>query len=205
MNFSHTKLICFDFDGVIVNTFDIALSAHRMLVPEATEEEYRMLFSGNIFKELRASKKVVLTEEHKLKFDAHYSSKLKVLAPIEGMVQLMSQLAQQFSLTIVSSSYSHTISDFLKQHNIEGFKDILGADVHESKHEKLQDLLKKYKVSGSDTVFITDTLGDISEAREAHVPAIAVTWGYQSRELLQKGNPAAIVDTPEELAQLFLK
>lgn len=50
-----------------------------------------------------------------------------------------------------------------------------------------------------DAVFITDTLGDIREARECDIDSIAVTWGFHERKTLEKGNPIVIVSDPREL------
>lgn len=57
----------------------------------------------------------------------------------------------------------------------------------------------KYGVNSSNCVFITDTLGDLREASHTGVKAIAVDWGFHSRETLLKGEPFAIIDKPEEL------
>ena len=57
----------------------------------------------------------------------------------------------------------------------------------------------EYKIGYKDCIFVTDTLGDIKEAIKCNVQSIAVTWGFQPKERLLKGNPYAIVETPEEL------
>ena len=52
--------------------------------------------------------------------------------------------------------------------------------------------------------FITDTLGDIKEANKVGIESIGITWGYQDKAKLQKGNPKKIVDTPTELLDYLL-
>jgi len=71
--------------------------------------------------------------------------------------------------------------------------------VHESKVHKIKLLLEKYSMSPENTIFVTDTLGDIKEAQECNVPTLAVTWGFHARETLEKGNPTKIIDHFEEL------
>ena len=44
------------------------------------------------------------------------------------------------------------------------------------------------------------TLGDINEAASVGLSAIGVTWGFQDRATLARGNPLEIVDTPRELS-----
>ena len=41
--------------------------------------------------------------------------------------------------------------------------------------------------------FITDTLGDIVEAKKVGIKTIAVDYGYHDRGVLSKGNPDGII------------
>ncbi len=60
-------------------------------------------------------------------------------------------------------------------------------------------MLEKYKTIPENAVFITDTVGDVLEARKCGVKAIAVTWGFHGEATLQKAKPAKIVSTSEDL------
>ena len=42
------KYILFDFDGVIADTFPVALEVFDMVFPGTTEAELRLAFEGNI-------------------------------------------------------------------------------------------------------------------------------------------------------------
>lgn len=59
-----------------------------------------------------------------------------------------------------------------------------------------------FNIAAPDCIFITDTLGDIKEARVAGVDSIAVSWGYHSLATLELGNPLAVADKPSELPNL---
>lgn len=54
------------------------------------------------------------------------------------------------------------------------------------------------------TVMIGDTFYDIEGARENHLPAIGVSYGYGSREELERAGADAIVSSPKELSSLLL-
>jgi phosphoglycolate phosphatase-like HAD superfamily hydrolase len=60
-------------------------------------------------------------------------------------------------------------------------------------------IFEKYGTSASECVFVTDTLGDMLEAKKEHVGAIAVSWGFHSREVLEKGEPFRILEMPSEI------
>lgn len=74
------------------------------------------------------------------------------------------------------------------------FSDILGADTHTSKVIKLQSLLDKYEVNPQNSVFITDTLGDILESNKVGIRSIGVLWGLHDKETLERGDPTIIID-----------
>ncbi len=115
-------------------------------------------------------------------------------------------LSQKFLLFIVSSTNTNPIRAFLKQNNLENcFREIYGNDVHASKVEKIGILLKQYTLDPKDCLFITDTVGDIREARKCNVDSVAVTWGYHSREMLEREKPVAVVDRSEELGDFISK
>lgn len=57
----------------------------------------------------------------------------------------------------------------------------------------------------SNTVMIGDTFYDIDGAKENHLPSIGVTYGYGSREELEKAGADAIASSVEELQALLLQ
>ena len=50
---------------------------------------------------------------------------------------------------------------------------------------------------------IGDALSDVRAAKEARVTSIAVTWGHQSLETLQRGEPDYVINSPQELIGLI--
>ena len=52
-------------------------------------------------------------------------------------------------------------------------------------------------------IYVGDETRDVEAARKAGVQIIAVGWGLNSRASLLLQNPDFIVDSPEELTQLF--
>ncbi|MFZ1324135.1 MAG: HAD hydrolase-like protein, partial [Candidatus Saccharimonadales bacterium] len=56
-----------------------------------------------------------------------------------------------------------------------------------------------------DTVYIGDETRDIQAARMAFIRAVSVTWGFNTRRILEKQRPAYLIDTPEELLSIRLK
>jgi HAD superfamily hydrolase (TIGR01549 family) len=192
------KFIFFDFDGVIADSFSAAFAVNKMIFPTSTEDDYRKRFEGNI------NEAASLKDEPKTDVDffTEYTLLLPKCPIFEGMEEVVKKLAASHTLIIVSSTISDLIKEYLKSHQLDNyFTEVMGNDIHKSKITKIEMALSKYGMSEDDCLFITDTLGDIKEAHHVGIKAIAVTWGYQSRQTLELGQPSAIVDTPAELLE----
>ena len=198
------KYILFDFDGVILDSFAPAYEASCEMCKNMDEETYRSYFEGNINE---AENKCSGEEcNHDLDFVEIYLPKLKQQATVfKGMPEVIKKLSEKYKLIIISSTLTAPIREILEQENLtKYFTEIMGNDVHKSKVEKIKMVFDKYQTNSEECVFITDTLGDIKEASHTNVKSIAVNWGFNHKEILEKGNPIKIVDTPEELLKTII-
>lgn len=195
------KYILFDFDGVIADSFAAAFEVRNLICPNMSAEHYRTAFDGNI-------KDWSLTGighddacDHDVDFFTHYLPKLKEkVAVFPGMETVIQELAQKYTLIVISSTTTGPIQEFLKKNGLAHYvTEIMGFDVHTSKIEKMKTVFSKYKTSAEHCVFVTDTLGDIREANHMQVGSIGVTWGFQDRQKLSTGQPFKIVDKVSDL------
>jgi phosphoglycolate phosphatase-like HAD superfamily hydrolase len=60
-------------------------------------------------------------------------------------------------------------------------------------------LEKDFDISSRNSIFITDTTGDIEEAREVGYKSIGITGGVHPKKILESSNPLFIVDSFVEL------
>jgi len=192
---SDNKVIFFDFDGVIADSLSIAFEVARMSRPHLTLDKYRAYFDGNIHEvnhEDGAVRKVDFIEE--------YGKRFEDLGIEEQKTHVIRKLSESFRLFIISSTTGGIIRSYLQQHGILScFTDILGNEVHQSKVEKFQMLFQKYNIDPNEVIFITDTTGDIKEAKKAGVQTIVgIAGGFQ--ENLERENPSIIV---RDFAQFY--
>lgn len=197
------QCILFDFDGVIIDSFNECLSVIRLSRPWISQDEFRDLFMGNLYDKLMETKEMETREIVPLsaeEFFKHYFEFSKKLGVIDGMAGVIERLAATHRLSIVSSAYNFIIEELLERAQLRHhFSDILGADDETNKTKKIQAVFEKYGVTADESYFITDTAGDVLEARHAGVDSIAVSWGYHGIDRLVAAAPYAIVHTPEEL------
>lgn len=189
------KAIIFDFDGVIGDTHDINFSISKEFDPNITEQDFIDHHLGNVFDEPKIKFKPedvpIFFEKQKKLFTRNH------LFPLETVIE---KLYGQFQLFVISSTQDENIVHYLSLGNLSHyFKEVLGSTTHKSKVEKFKMIFKEYNISPLECIFITDTVGDIIEAKKVGVSTIGVTWGYHDEKLLLSHNPSAIVNTPTEL------
>ncbi|MDO8663681.1 MAG: HAD hydrolase-like protein [Candidatus Wildermuthbacteria bacterium] len=201
------KLILFDFDGVIADSFSIAFEINKIIDPNIiTKSDYQKHFDGNIY-DCRKNNTSYGEEEIKRideEFFARYIPRMEEVKIFPDMKEVIAKLGKSYILIIISSTIRTHIIDFLKRNNITSyFKEISGSKIVDpNKTERIKMVFEKYGVKPSDCVFITDTLGDMREANSVGVQSIGVSWGFQDKNNLQKGNPVSIAEKPEDICLL---
>lgn len=95
---------------------------------------------------------------------------------------------------IISSTTNSIINEYLERQGILNyFTEVFGCDAETSKVKKFKTLFKKYKILPAEAIFISDTAGDIKEAKQAKVNfIIGVLGGYQAKATLEQAQPEAI-------------
>jgi len=197
--------VIFDYDGVFVDTLQAAYTSSVEFHPGMTLDDYREMFTGNIYEALE---KRGSTSSHHTKpgpsdpFFKRYIPKMMALQPVEGMAEMLAGLPEEYVFSIVSSTVEAAISLFLEMHTLrEPFLRIYGSCTHPKKTVKLRRVL--YEMADGDpdrAVYVTDTVGDVLEARVVGIRAIAVTWGFHRPEMLAASLPYALVHTPAQLS-----
>ena len=195
------KFILFDFDGVIADSFRAAYDVASMMCPHLTEDEHRRRFEGNIHDWEEPIDRHTKDCRQDIDFFEEYVPRLEKSEIFSGMKEVIADLAQKYTLVIVSSTITSPIQSYLNTNNLSSyFSWVMGADVHKSKVEKIKMVFEKYEIGPESCVFITDTSGDMLEAEKTGVGAIGVTWGFHKSETLKSGNPFRLVNSPDVLS-----
>lgn len=196
------KILLFDFDGVIVDTVAM-IDAHAVRYWDTTVEKQKDWAEGNMHAQEDGTVPERLSpEQQKITDDffRDYAGDMPTCPVFDGMRAVLEQLATRYTLHIVSSTPSDLIRGYLDRCGMTSlFVGVYGMDVAISKSAKIGMVVEKEGAALRDCLMITDTLGDIREARHAGVEAIGVTWGVHERERLQKGSPWGICEIPAEL------
>ena len=200
-------LLMFDYDGVIVDSYDVFVTALidscRMvgIAGVATPEDVLALFEGNVYERLRA-KGADEAAVHDVVGRSAGALRLALpwLRPFPLMPQVVSDLADARRVVVVTSNTEDLVVAFLDRHGVEGVE-VAGAQSGESKVRKIERLLADHP--GQDPVwFVSDTAGDMREARLAGVTPLGVAWGWHDPAVLLEAGAEAIAETPADLLAL---
>jgi len=196
----------FDYDGVIVDSFQdvrrdfiAACCKHGFEIDEKT---FETLHDDNCYKMMREKygleDKVVDAIIKEYEQISKNNLNLKIF---EGMKEAIEKIAQKHSIVIITSNTSQNVAAFLERNGIKGIKDILGADLEQSKIKKIAKAVQLY--SADLDYYVGDTTGDVIEGKKAGVITVAVSWGWHKAEKLKQFEPDYLVNSPQELVMLF--
>ena len=204
------KVIVFDLDGVLFDSVAITSSYMRVLYPGMTSEKMNEILSGNFHEEMKKyeaanpDQKLVQTKEEKDKRYAEYVSKKSTAPLYPGIKDLLDHLVNnEFTLTINTSAFERNCLPLLENTGIKSFFDFVATrEISPSKVEKFKMIAQKYNILLADMLFITDTLGDVREAKEAGVPTIAVTYGAHGAEFFSKKDNENLLEVVATVPEL---
>ncbi|MFD6334852.1 HAD family hydrolase [Streptomyces niveus] len=110
----------------------------------------------------------------------------------------LAELAAGQGYAVVTGSHHTTVRSLLRRDLAKASMPqvILSRDEPGSKTEKLRALRQRHRA----TAYVGDTGSDVRHARAASLTAIAVAYGYASRQDLTAARPDHLLATPADLA-----
>ncbi len=205
-----TKLIIFDFDGVIVDTSDLVFEVYQLIYKRYglkkldSQEDLKKLFDNNIPETIAylgvKRWKIPIMIMHGIIKGRRYSSKV---SPCPGIEEVIKELSKEYRLIILTSALGYSVKKYLNEKNLlQYFEAVLGFEKQRSKDRSFKKILIKYKVDKENVLFITDTVGDILEAKKNNLKVVGVGYGFQGKERLAKENPDYMIDCAREIVEV---
>lgn len=214
------KCVIFDLDGTLIDTIkDLAVATNYALKKNnCKEHEVNAYydFVGNGIKVLceRALHKQGIYDNNTLEkvfkdfkeyYDVHYND---FTCPYKGIKNLLNHLKNK---NIILGVYSNKIEHIAKkviEHNFGNdiFDFVLGESINYNRKpdaKQLLDVLKDRNINISDCLYVGDSDVDMMTAKNAKINAVAVTWGFRSREILESYSPKYIVNDPSEIKNIL--
>jgi phosphoglycolate phosphatase-like HAD superfamily hydrolase len=206
------KTIIFDFDGTIANTLPVILHIANVLAKEHGFKQINNhelhLLQNKTAKELLKLFGIPLLKLPVLMLRGQTIMKehMKEIELFPHMKIVLEALQKQgYILGILSTNSKENVEFFLKKNQLDMFSFIHSELNLFGKSGALDKMLKKYKLHKPDVLYVGDEVRDIEACKKVGVDIVSVTWGFNSREVLEKYQPNKLVGTPEELLQCIRK
>lgn len=221
-----TRTIVFDMDGTLVQTraasWDVFQDTARCFeLPIRSAEEFFELFRGNFYDSLRAlcadpGVEAAVREHFLQAMRDRYAPRF-----IPGMRDVVRSLAARYPLAVMSSNAMGAIRRILEEEGLATcFAHVFSGEIGASKEEHLRRILDEPSYGdarhcspsyveddgrdAAEVVLITDTVGDVREARNCGARVIGVAWGMHSGDALLQAGAETVAMWPQELLATLL-
>jgi phosphoglycolate phosphatase len=206
------KLVIFDFDGTIADTFDAGV---RILNKLAGEFGFRPLHPNDLEKarDMRTHQLVRFlgVPARKMSRIARRGSEelhscIQSIQPLRGMPEALRELrGLGYSLGIITSNTELNVNIFLRNHGLELFDFVRCSSKLLGKARMIRSVIRRQHVHAVDILFVGDETRDIEACQKVGIRIAAVTWGYNSRRSLVAMKPDFVFDDPQELVSLLAR
>ncbi|BAT51785.1 phosphoglycolate phosphatase [Nostoc sp. NIES-3756] len=205
------KVIIFDFDGTIADTVDALVGIANRLATEfgyaqITPEQLTLLrnfSSREIIKYSGVSLIKIPFLVKKVK--SELKNKIYELKPIPGIKEALLDLQESnYKLGIITSNSRDNVTAFLSINDLDNlFEFIYSGVTIFGKTNIINSVLRQKQFKPDDVIYVGDETRDIEASKKANIRVIAVTWGFNSPEVLLKQNPNFLINHPKEILEVL--
>ena len=214
------KLAVFDCDGTLVDgqasiceAMEAAFAAQGLPAPERTAIRRAVGLSlpqamRRLVPDGEPEVHLALTESYKVAFRTARSEGRLSQPLFPGIADTLHALAERdWTLGVATGMSARGLAHCLADNGVAAlFVTLQTADHHPSKPHPamLEAAIFDAGAQASEAVMIGDTVFDMQMARDAHVRAIGVDWGYHHPQELREAGADAVASSPAHLAELLL-
>ncbi len=200
------KTVIFDFDGTIADTLVAVVKLFNIHANEFGFPKLKKLdvekLRGQEIKEVIKEYGISLIKipfiVNKIRTELKKQiSKLKLFLGVKQM--LLNLKEKDYRLGILSSNSKENIEEFLNVNNIQIFDFIHSESNIFGKDKSLKNLLKKNNLKSDETIYVGDEIRDIDACKSTRIKIVAVTWGFNKKEILEENKPDYLIDKPDEI------
>ena len=207
------KTIIFDFDGTIANSLGKIVEIYNSVAPSFHCKSIKQDDIKNLRgKRVREFLKDYGITNLKLPFlllrvRKELRSKIADIEPITGIVKELQKIKNAgFYLGIMTSNSKENVRIFLDKNGInDDFDFVYSGKNLFGKDKVINRLLKDQGITKDVVIYVGDETRDIEAAKKVGISSLAVTWGFNTKEILAGSAPNQIVDDPEKLLEFLLK
>ena len=210
------KLIIFDYDGVIVDSFPNVHAVYQIICQKLGKscpdnlKDFKKVYghsSSECYSQLGFS------EEERIKGNMIFKEEIlkKDAKPFDGIIEVLKELHNNYKLAVISSSYKEEVEQKLKKFGLlKLFDFILAKESHVGRFEKTESIKKimdNLTIKSNEVLLIGDRNVDFIEGSKAGLSNILLVdygWGYDLEEI-PKYEQKVLVKMPNDLLETVKK
>ncbi len=204
------KIIIFDFDGTLVDSLHIFVNVFN---EHASEFGFKQIDSDEV-KILQNKGYMEIIREYKvplLKIPSLISRGQKAIYEkadeftlFPGIHEVITTLKKDnFTVGILTSNSKVNVEKILTHLDFMIFDFIYDEKNLFGKPAAFKNLLRSHKFNPQDVIYVGDEVRDIEAARKNNVECIAVTYGFNTKEILEKNNPTYVANSPQDIVKII--
>jgi phosphoglycolate phosphatase len=193
--------LIFDLDGTladsmeanfkIINGLASKYGFHPIPIKDVREKEMKVNFR---------KAKVPLLKLPLIIEEAMTEVSKEKIHPFESIPRTLRKLKEKYNLGIITANLKGNADRFLEKNGLDIF-DFVHSSALFSKQVALRKVIKDFNIL--EAYYIGDETRDIEAARKVKIKSVAVTWGYNSKNLLLAHKPDFIAERPQDLLKIF--
>ncbi|MBQ5968978.1 MAG: HAD family hydrolase [Clostridia bacterium] len=209
--------VIFDLDGTLLDTLEDLTAAVNFALrscghPERSTDEVRAFIGNGVTRLMQRAAPPNLPEDAWQRcFDAFQTYYLAHLTdrtrPYPGILPLLDALRLRGVKTAVVSNKLHAgVVGLCRSFFGDRLTCVFGVEAETERKPAPVTALRAMQAMGSsrsNTLFVGDSAVDVQTARNAGLPCVGVSWGFRTREELERAGAVAVIDRPAQLLDLL--
>lgn len=204
------QTLVFDFDGTLADTMTAygqawnEVAAEYGLTPITHDDimALRHKNAGEIMRHLGLSRLKLPLVANRMRKELNKN--IGRLREFPGIREVLAELkGQERRLGILTSNSRENVSAFLRNRDLPGFDFIYSGSRIFGKSRLLKRLMTTHGLRAEETAYVCDEVRDIEAARRAQMQVLAVSWGFNSEDILLRYRPDALLRSPADLLEIL--
>ena len=200
-------IVIFDFDGTIADSFPVFVTCMNHLSREFGYDELKdsiELRQKGIqriaLEDMKVPRALWLTYAHRLREEI--KNRYHQIPLFPAVRSLIKEIMPRHTVGILSINSEAIIRNTLDNEGLH--VDFLFPDVSFSeKAGVLSEIIRQNSRPTPEFIYVCDECRDIEASKKAGIQVVAVTWGFDPKEILEQNHPDYLIDNPSELLTLL--
>lgn len=201
--------LLFDFDGTLADSFGLGFEIVNRIAPQFglrqfTAADMGIVRSMSIPKALQTLKIPLFKVSRAIPLIlSEYRHHIGEMQSFEGVREMLSGLQNMgIPMALLSSNSLENLQHFIEQHHLNCFEWVEGTSGILNKQRSIRRLLKKHNLAPGNVIYVGDEIRDIIASHKCGLRIIAVSWGFNTMELLASKDPDYLVEQPAQVVEI---